>query len=376
MTRADFSEFIPGGLDPMDSGPAIFLSTNPSAGSATFRVGSEQRGFREGANTMPVYAKLKNPLVIDSKDMLEFARESFADGSREFPQLISQGVVDALKAEGYDSVIFDGKGVGWRDAENEILVFEPTQIKSATGNIGTYDPNNPDIRYSRQNIKGQPVLAQWTTPNDTKLYGETGKDDIIYSLQNKMIDTKRVVDAISATAGKIMAKWNPYLQEELFHGRTAKQTADFLKKELRPLMQDMSARGVNIKDFEEYLHNRHAEDYNKHVAKINPKMPDGGSGIETADARAYLAGLTPQQKAKLALYDNRAAELADGWDADVLKLLQGDGVNLNDLWNENELAEVLSIVPDFQPVGEDEQGRLDQKSPVTCPKCGHEFVPK
>ncbi len=33
-------------------------------------------------------------------------------------------------------------------------------------------------------------------------------------------------------------------------------------------------------------------------------------------------------------------------------------------------------VPDFEPVGIDEQGRLDQKKPVTCPECGHEFVPK
>ena len=28
------------------------------------------------------------------------------------------------------------------------VAFEPNQIKSATDNIGTYDPNNPDIRYS------------------------------------------------------------------------------------------------------------------------------------------------------------------------------------------------------------------------------------
>ena len=32
--------------------------------------------------------------------------------------------------------------------------------------------------------------------------------------------------------------------------------------------------------------------------------------------------------------------------------------------------------PDFHPVGIDEQGRLDQKKPVTCPECGAEFVPK
>lgn len=39
-------------------------------------------------------------------------------------------------------------------------------------------------------------------------------------------------------------------------------------------------------------------------------------------------------------------------------------------------AESGAVVPDFAPVGEDEQGRLDQKAPVTCPECGHEFVPK
>jgi len=33
-------------------------------------------------------------------------------------------------------------------------------------------------------------------------------------------------------------------------------------------------------------------------------------------------------------------------------------------------------VPDFQPVGADEQPRLDQKAPITCPHCGEEFVPK
>jgi hypothetical protein len=30
---------------------------------------------------------------------------------------------------------------------------------------------------------------------------------------------------------------------------------------------------------------------------------------------------------------------------------------------------------DFQAVGAEEQGRLDKKNPITCPECGHEFVP-
>lgn len=31
--------------------------------------------------------------------------------------------------------------------------------------------------------------------------------------------------------------------------------------------------------------------------------------------------------------------------------------------------------PNFAPGSEDEQGRLDQKKPITCPNCGEEFTP-
>jgi len=42
-----------------------------------------------------------------------------------------------------------------------------------------------------------------------------------------------------------------------------------------------------------------------------------------------------------------------------------------------KLAEDNGIIPpDFQPVGIDEQGRLDMKKPITCPECGHEFTQK
>lgn len=38
------------------------------------------------------------------------------------------------------------------------------------------------------------------------------------------------------------------------------------------------------------------------------------------------------------------------------------------------LHELGIVAPDFEPVGIAEQGRLDEKSPTTCPKCGHEFT--
>ena len=42
----------------------------------------------------------------------------------------------------------------------------------------------------------------------------------------------------------------------------------------------------------------------------------------------------------------------------------------------SEVSAAAGIAPDFQPVGIDEQCRLDQKKPIVCPECGHEFVPK
>lgn len=35
----------------------------------------------------------------------------------------------------------------------------------------------------------------------------------------------------------------------------------------------------------------------------------------------------------------------------------------------------LAEMPNFSPTSQDEQGRLDQKSPISCPACGHEFTP-
>ena len=60
------------------------------------------------------------------------------------------------------------------------------------------------------------------------------------------------------------------------------------------------------------------------ITKVHVLEADGDTVIAV---RRH--GLTRQEKARLALYDNRAAELAEGWDVDVLKELQSDGVDLS-----------------------------------------------
>ncbi|MBA2469376.1 MAG: DNA modification methylase [Chloroflexia bacterium] len=66
--------------------------------------------------------------------------------------------------------------------------------------------------------------------------------------------------------------------------------------------------------------------------------------IVDADGTELIAvrrsGLTADQKQRLALYDNRAAELAE-WDTEILASL-ADEVDLTDLWDADELADLLA----------------------------------
>jgi hypothetical protein len=148
---------------------------------------------------------------------------------------------------------------------------------------GTAGPDHMAARASS-------VAPTWSEP------GMTMRDTVIQTLQDKHVDMKRVVQTIREQAGQLADRWDPYLQEELFHGRAATGFKSFLTDELRPLLADMEARGVTMQELEKFLHMRHAEEANDRLASINQGNPDGLAGVSTADARAYLAGLSPAQR--------------------------------------------------------------------------------
>ena len=163
----------------------------------------------------------------------------------------------------------------------------PTQINYSGGLLNTNQRQATPVAQAREAIGNR---ASWDAPEPGKL------DTFIRVLQDKHIDSKRVVTAIKNATGALRDATDVYLQEELFHGRSAKAVAEFLDMELRPLFTEMAARKVEMQEFEEYLHARHAEERNQQIARINHEMPDGGSGMDTADARAYLEALTPEKR--------------------------------------------------------------------------------
>ena len=121
-------------------------------------------------------SRAKSPEEAIAKAKRAFARHYYTDNSRVyecFVHLASPYIIDAdgylawkierpsineLKSNGYDGIIirntkdnavFMRTGTG-----DDIVAFYPSQIKSATENIGTFDGDNPDIRYQVVSDRG------------------------------------------------------------------------------------------------------------------------------------------------------------------------------------------------------------------------------
>jgi hypothetical protein len=82
------------------------------------------------------------------------------------------------------------------------------------------------------------------------------------------------------------------------------------------------------------------------------------------------SGLTEEQKQRLALYDNRASELAE-WDTDILAGI-AETMDLTTLWEPVELSELLGVAPDIE-FPEFDESAAEEVAHVTCPECGATF---
>jgi hypothetical protein len=89
--------------------------------------------------------------------------------------------------------------------------------------------------------------------------------------------------------------------------------------------------------------------------------------VELSEAQEKLALLILDKSSELATVDDDAFET-------LMRDVHTGEQAIADMLT--EWAQDLGIVsPDFQPATEDDQSRLDEKSKISCPECGHEFTP-
>lgn len=160
-TRNDFSTFEIGRMtknsstfgDWETSRAAVFVTPELEASQAYGKSGGE---FVQGANVMPLYVRAENPLDLTSNYLPQDVRDRLADAGAParllrdfswatFDDADGKAFVDAAKALGYDSAIFNDDNPDTGESFEALALFSPNQIKSAIGNRGTFDPTNPSI---------------------------------------------------------------------------------------------------------------------------------------------------------------------------------------------------------------------------------------
>jgi ParB family chromosome partitioning protein len=129
----------------------------------------------------------------------------------------------------------------------------------------------------------------------------------------------------------------------------------------------------------------------KEFGFTNPILVDGTNGIIAGHGRLMaarklgldtvpcieLSHLSEAQRKAYILADNLLA-MNSGWDTQLLSLelkgLDDEGFDLEMLgFDVDELTLSMGLGADFEPGTEGEQGKLDEKAPIICPSCSHEF---
>jgi hypothetical protein len=160
---------------------------------------------RDGANVKPVYLTIKNPRLIGPSTWRKVANSAQAAGR----------LAAEANREGYDGFHIPGSSTDWW------IAFRPEQIKSATGNDGTFSRDDADITRStkRDSLRPEVVAAagpaiRYLTPSErAKLRVDTATK--LHDLFAEMPSANEM--AAVAFAGKAKRGWYEQSARALMH---------------------------------------------------------------------------------------------------------------------------------------------------------------
>jgi hypothetical protein len=255
------------------------------------------------------YLSIKNPLNTTAA-IKRYRKEglSFGDAKRK--------AINALTEEN-DGIIFDGDGVN----PSEYVVFSPAQIKSATGNRGTFNENNPDIRYSLNsavNMFDPDVIKKYSNTgfkSRTKLI-DMNIDDFLKLatpglVKSKELDLEKVLDAgkkletlpslvayKDAESGNLIVDGNNDPRGKEINNHEGRHRARALKKrgyDTMPVMLTTSIRFSEQKDPNKF---DYVKDWPKKIVGYDGNTADFPVSREDSDQ-----GYQPQEPVKFSLRD-------------------------------------------------------------------------
>lgn len=255
-TASDFNEFDAaklGNNTREESGELGFFFTSKGFLSDNYAEIASKGGWAnktEKGNQVvyPVYLSIENPKIYTTASAFYRDADEYKGRLNEWRK--------ELESEGFDGVVV-------RKDFEEVIVFSPTQIKSATGNVGTFDKANVDIRFS---VAGSPQPRS-LTPDEQGMLRR-----VQAQIQDANNRVKQVQDRIKEVTGvDDLGNADYYRAETNRPGRIAARKEDARDKMFGPLMANLAKAGYKPAQLEEILHAQHAKERNANIAAINPE---------------------------------------------------------------------------------------------------------
>lgn len=333
-TDADFSKFSDRKLGENTDGNAsseayaqtarvgFWFNTQPMAGPAA--------GYTVD---MPVHLSIKNPKRELSLDWLAQGLES-TKGRAYRKQLM---------ADGYDGIVLRDEEFGGESW----VAFRPEQIKSATGNRGTFDGSDPDIRFSR--TLGEAVSSALNDARDAKLPAGYVLDDLIRS-SGRLNWWQKTVGTPAALAKKYPAfrlvfdEVQEFLTDVSHYATQAADKAPRLLPKLESF-KDLTKTAISSAD-------------NKAIqapifeGTLNWMRDSQGRPVKVEDAMKEVEGMSTEDKAQALLVQGRISEgvlrmwqgmALDAYTKAVNGKYEAEFVKAGIVWKPQELRELFGL---------------------------------
>lgn len=186
--------------------------------------------------------------------------------------------------------VFKATGNDIRDGYTAVVMDEYTDVLEFMRKAGYVERRKRSGAFVDDKLPGDmPTMSAITDITGMKRWMR----DMITRYQNEYKPVFDVVDYLKAQ-GRLTDRMDVKTALLLYERKTGAVVEHFRRNYVEPIMKlvgEAKEQGADYEMINRFLLARHAEERNKQIARVNPKMPDGGSGMTTAEAKTFLASL-------------------------------------------------------------------------------------
>lgn len=197
-TVADLYEFVKAYDKDFTSAPTVNVAMLNEDGTPKILYHGTDADFTvfdrtKGRSTMDIQGSFFSPWEIDAEGYGSNVKAYYLNLRNPAPESVAYRALNRFKGQNnagirareyLESLGYDGVN----NNDEEYIAFYPEQIKSATDNIGTFDGENPDVRFSQKNAESEDVRKLKAENRLLKQKYEAAKK-VIAELRQKLDET-------------------------------------------------------------------------------------------------------------------------------------------------------------------------------------------